>query len=167
MTAEQLSRDLREGKGKFLRRRRGVVGLSLISMGSMALVALYQMGILKRVPEPRLRGIDADKVNGSPQAYSLFKMPDAVLGIGSYAATMALASMGGEDRASEYPWIPLAMAAKAGLDALNAAKLTFDEATKYKAFCSWCLLATAATLATVPLVVPEARAAVKRFRPFL
>jgi hypothetical protein len=55
--------------------------------------------------------------------------------------------------------LPLALAAKVGLDALVAGKLTVDQWTKHRAFCSWCLLGAGASFASAPLVVREARAA--------
>ncbi|MEO6870587.1 MAG: vitamin K epoxide reductase, partial [Chthoniobacterales bacterium] len=58
----------------------------------------------------------------------------------------------------------LALVAKTGLDAAQAAKLTVDQWTKHKAFCSWCLLAAATTFAALPLAVPEALAALKSLR---
>lgn len=160
--AERLSSELRQGSSGFLRKRRGVVGLSLVSLGSMAVITLYQMGILKHVPELPLPALDADKVNGSAEAYRYLATPDAVLGIGSYAVTLGLAAMGSPDRGVRQPWIPLAMAVKAGFDALLSAKLTLDQATKHRAFCIWCLTAAGATLATLPLVIPEARAALRQ-----
>lgn len=42
--------------------------------------------------------------------------PDGILGIGNYAMTMGLAVMGGQDWASERPWIPLALVAKVAFD---------------------------------------------------
>ena len=89
-------------------------------------------------------------------------MPDGVLGLGSYAATLALAAAGGADRAADRPWLPLLLAAKVCLDTVAAGKLTLDQWTKHRAFCFWCLLASAATFATVPLVIPEACAALRR-----
>ncbi len=85
-------------------------------------------------------------------------MPEAVAITGT-SAGVGLAAMGGEDRATENLWIPLALAAKAAFDALQAGKLTVDQWTQHRAFCFWCLLAAGATFATVPLVIPEARAA--------
>ncbi len=157
MTAEELSRELRLGTGTFLARRRGIIGLSLISAASMGIISLYQMGIIEHLPEPP--GFNADKVDAAPEAYAIFATPDAVLGLGSYAGTAVLAAMGGQDRAVRQPWIPLAMAAKVLIDAANALRLTWSQWAKHKAFCSYCLLAAIATFATVPLVVPEARAA--------
>lgn len=162
MQPKQLSRELRQGRSRHLSRRRGILALSLAAAGSMGVIALYQMGLIKHLPEPPLKGFDADKVDASEEAYSYFSTPDAVLGLASYAATATLASMGGKDRAMERPWIPLAMAGKVAADAAMAAKLTWDQWAKHKAFCFWCLLAAGATFAAATLVIPEARAALKQ-----
>ncbi|MDP9457572.1 MAG: hypothetical protein M3Q60_17780 [Actinomycetota bacterium] len=87
-------------------------------------------------------------------------MPEAVAITGA-SAGVGRAAMGGEDRATERTWIPLALAAKAAFDALQAGKLTVDQWKDHRAFCIWCLLAAGATFATVPLVIPEARAALR------
>ena len=68
MTPERLSDELRHGTGDDLRRRRGVVGLALGSAAVMGLISLYQTGILRRLPEPPVPGLDAGKVNGSAEA---------------------------------------------------------------------------------------------------
>lgn len=161
MKAEELSRQLRLGDGSFLAQRRGIIGLEMVAIGSMSLITLYQMGVIKHLPEPPLPGLDADKVDASAEAYSRFSTPDGILGIGNYAMTMGLAAMGGQDRAKEQPWIPLALAAKVAFDTSQAIRLFFDQKTKYHAFCSWCLLAAATTLATIPLVIPEAYSALR------
>jgi len=76
--------------------------------------------------------------------------------------TMGLAAMGGQNRAQEQPWIPLALAAKVAFDVSQAIRLFIDQKTKYHAFCSWCLLAAGTTLVTVPLVIPETYAALRQ-----
>ena len=161
MKADELSRQLRQGSDEAIVRRRRIVGLSLVAMGSMGLISLYQMGLIAHLPDPPLPGFDADTVDASAEAYAKLSMPDGVLGLGSYAVTTALAAMGGQDRALTQSWIPLALAAKVAFDAAQAAKLSVDQWTKHRALCVWCLLAAGATFASVPLVVPEARAALR------
>ena len=73
---------------------------------------------------------------------------------------VGLTAMGGQDRATERPWIPLA--AKVAFDAVQAGKLSLDQWTEHRAFCFWCLLAAGSTFATVPLVVPETRAVLRQ-----
>lgn len=160
--SEALGSGLRHGSRKSVRRRRGVFGLFLAASASMSVIALYQLGILKHVPEPRLPRFDSENITGSAKAYSLLATPDAVLAMSSYAATMTLAAMGVADRANEQPLLPIALAAKVGFDAVVAAKYTLDEWRKHRRLCFWCLLASAATFASVPLVIPEARSAIRR-----
>ncbi len=164
MKPKQLSAELRHGTGDFLEERRGVIALSLTAIGCMGLIALYQTGIIRRLPDLPLPLMDADKVDASDEAYAKLQTPDAFIGLGSYAVTMGLAAMGGKKRAQEQPWIPLALAVKAGADALQAAKLSYDQWAKHRAFCIWCLGAAAATFAIVPLVAGEAAAAVRQIR---
>lgn len=161
MAPDELSQAMREGGGEDLRRRRAVVGLSLFSVASMSLISLYQMGLLRHVPEPKLPGFDADKVNGSGEAYAMLETPDAVLAVGSFAATAAIASMGPPDRAKSRPWAPLLMALKTLFDAAFAVKLLAEERRRYQTLCLWCLLTAAATLIAAPLALPEAGAAAR------
>src|SRR5579872_3153524 len=116
MKPEALSRELRSGSGNFLGQRRGIIGLAMVAAGSMGLITLYQVGLIKHLPEPPLPGLDADRVDASAEAYSRFSTPDGILGLGNYAVTMGLAAMGGQDRAKKQPWIPLMLAAKVAFD---------------------------------------------------
>ena len=159
--AEKLSRELRNGQSRFLKQRRGVVALSMIASASMALITLYQTGLIRHIPEPPLPLLNADEVDASAEAYGRFGTPDAVLGLGSYAATMGLAAMGGPDRHRTMPWIPFALAGKMAFDVANAGRLFVDQWTKHKAFCFWCVIAAGATFAAAPLVLGEVKAAAR------
>lgn len=164
MQPAQLSNELRHGSGPFLDRRRRILALALTASGSMGLIALYQMGILRHIPEPPLPRLDADRVDASEEAYEKLQSPDAVIGLASYAVTALLAAAGPANRARTQSWLPLAMAGKIGLDATQAAKLSWDQWARHRAFCSWCLLAAGATFATVPLAIPEAREALRHWK---
>lgn len=163
-TPAQLSNELRKVQSPFLDKRRKLTALTLVSLGSMGILSLYQLGLVKNVPEPPLPYFSAEKVDGSAQGYAILQTPDSVLGIGSYAATLGLIAMGGKDRAQQLPWLPLALAGKAVFDAVVAGKLTVDQVVKHKALCIWCLVSTAATFAALPYALPEARAALEKLK---
>src|SRR5262249_26211077 len=156
------SRELRRHDSPWLRRRRGIVGLSLLAAGCMQLIGLYQMGLIKRLPEPPLPGLDAETVNASDEAYCYLATPDAFLGLGSYAVTAILAAMGSGRRVQCQPWVPALMGAKVLVDAVQAGRLTWQQWAQYRVFCFWCVIAAAATFVSVPLAMPEASAAVQR-----
>jgi len=162
--AEALSDDLRRGEGDALDARRRIAALTLSAMGSMGMVAAYQFGLLKSLPEPPLAHLDSDRVDASGEAYQLLRTPDAALGLASYAATLALAGMGRRDRAREQPWLPLALAAKTVLDAASGIYLGLEQGTKHKRFCTWCLIAAGASIAMVPAALPEARRSLRYLR---
>ena len=159
---EQLSDELRHGRGEFLEERRAVASLSLFSAGIMGMIGLYQIGVLKKLPEPHLPHLNTERVTASAQAYSFFSVPDAWLGLLSYGVTAALVAAGPKDRWTRAPALPLAMAGKVLADVALAGKFTADQWTKHRAFCMWCLFSAGATAATVPLVWKEASAAWRR-----
>lgn len=164
MDADTLSRELRLGSSRFLRLRRKVLGLSLVASGAMATISLYQTGIIRHLPEPPLPHLNADQVDALGEAYAILETPDAVLGLLSYSVTACLAAASGEDRWRTRSWLPLALAGKVTGDAIAGSKLTVDQWTKHRAFCFWCLIGAGASLASVPLAIPEARAALRRIR---
>jgi hypothetical protein len=162
--AEAVSDGLRRQSDDFLDRRRKVAGLTFGAMGSLGMVAAYQLGLLRHLPDPPVGPFASDRVDASGEAYQYLKTPDAALGLANYGATLALVGMGGARRTSERPWIPLAMAAKVALDAAYGLYLTIEQGTKHKRFCSWCLTAAGTSWATLPQVVPEAGAAWRALR---
>lgn len=107
MSAECVGREPRQGTDSYLPQRRGIVGISLAAIGTLSVVALHQTGITKHVPAPPLPGFDANTVDAAPEAYRVLRTQDTVLGIGSHAATVALAAMDGMRRAHRQPWLPL------------------------------------------------------------
>jgi hypothetical protein len=160
-TAE-LGRELREGSSVYLKRRRGILGLNFFTCAVLAGVALYQTGILKKLPEPRWRGFEAEKVNGSAEAYSILTVPDGLLGFASYAATACLVGAGAGDRWRTRPLFPVTMGLKLLTDAAFAGKLTLDECRKFGAFSLWSLAAACATFTALPLAVPEVKVALRQ-----
>lgn len=162
--AEAVSDALRRRADTFLTARRRTAALCLASIGSLGVVAAYQNGLIRHLPEPPLPGLDADRVDASGEAYQLLKTPDAALGMASTAITLILAGMGDADRSQRRRWIPIALTAKAMADAAFGLFLTAEQATKHRRFCSFCLLAAMANLATVPHTWPEARAALRNRR---
>lgn len=163
MDPTRLSEYLREGDDPELRRRRWVIGLSVLGTTAGQLVALYQTGIIKHLPDPPSGGLfDSDRVDASEYAYSRFSSPDAPLMIITYGVTAWLAGAGGPDRPRNAPWLPIAMAAKTLYDAATTVKLAREEWQDNRAFCAYCQTATLASFASVAFALPEAVRATRR-----
>lgn len=162
--AEHVSDALRRQDSPHLRARRRVAALQVVSTAALSVVALYQFGLLRSVPEPPLPGLDADAVDASGEAYVLLHTPDSALGIASAGTSLVLAGMGGADRADRTPLLPLAMLAKCLVDATSALYLTAEQLTKHKRVCSYCTVSALALVASVPAAWPEARDALRALR---
>lgn len=157
----QLSRDLRKSTSKDLRRRRGVVGLSMVGVAAGVIVGLYQTGLIDHLPDLPLPGLDADRVDASDYAYKRLRTPDGLLMIVSYGLTASLAGAGEKDRARTSPLLSVLTAGKVLGDAYFALQLGREEWSENQALCWYCQSATLASLASVPLVLPEAAEAVR------
>lgn len=164
MEAQALSEMLRTGQGGFLWHRRAIVAASFCAAACMVLIALYQMGVIRHLPDLPWRVFDADRVDAAPEAYSRMNLPipDAFQGLISYAITAALAAIGGMNRHERWWWLPLLLMLKVLIDSVQAARLSWEQWDQHRAFCIWCLIAAAAAFATVPLAMPESWAAIRR-----
>ncbi|HEY8565881.1 MAG TPA: vitamin K epoxide reductase family protein [Beijerinckiaceae bacterium] len=157
----QLSYELRKARTDDMQRRRWIVGLSLVGTAAGAVVGLYQMGMLKRLPDLPVKPFDATKVDKQPYAYKRLQTPDALLMLASYAATAVLAGAGGKDRARDNPTLPILLAAKTLYDFATAVKLGTEEWQETRALCGYCQAATVASLVSAGLAMPEAAKAVR------
>jgi uncharacterized membrane protein len=125
-------------------------------------VSLYQIGVLRSLPDPPGALFNATKVDASDYAYRRFSMPDGLLMTATYAVTAMLAGAGGADRKRAKPWLPVAMAAKTAYDSYVCVKLAGEEWRENKALCQYCQVATLASLASFALSLPEAIVAGRR-----
>lgn len=115
--AEAVSDALRRQSSPFLDARRRIAALDLAATAALGVVAAYQTGLLRHIPDPPGRWFDSDKVDASGEAYKIGLVPDALLGMASAVATAALATAGAQDRHRQHPWLPLVLAGKVVMDA--------------------------------------------------
>ena len=157
---QELRRELQESNESDLRVRRAIIALSLVGMGAMTAVALFQTGIIKHLPDPPLKDFDSDKVNSSDTAYAL-GVPDGTLSLASLAANIPIAAFGGENRAETQPLVPLAAAAKASVEAVVAGWYFYQMPTKEKKWCGYCIVGALANFGIAALSLVEAKKAWK------
>jgi uncharacterized membrane protein len=120
------------------------------------IVGLYQVGVLRRLPDPPIDVFDSSKVDASDYAYRRMATPDGLMMVATYAVTALLAGAGGRDRAQQVPWLPIALAAKTLYDAGVTVKLAKEEWEDNRALCAYCQTATIASFASAMLSLPEA-----------
>ena len=160
-TPSQLSRQLRLDDAPDLERRRQVIGLSMVGAAAGIIVSLYQTGVIHHLPDPPVGPFDSDRVDASDYAYKRAETPDGLAMLVTYGVTALLAGAGAKDRARRLPWLPLALAAKVAADVGTNLMLAKEEWAENKALCAYCQAANLASAASLPLVLPEARKALR------
>lgn len=159
----RLSRELREGTSPDLTRRRAGIALSLAGAVIGGVVAAYQTGLIKHLPDVLPGRVwDAEKVDASDYAYQNLQQPDAPMMLVNYGLTAMALAAGGKDRAEQNPALPLVATGKAAVDLALCGALAVQEWRENKALCSWCQVATVISAATLALTLPEAARAIRR-----
>lgn len=157
---QTLRRELQESNAEDMRRRRKIIGLSLVGIAAMTAVTLFQTGIIEHLPDPPVDDFDSDKVNSSDTAYAL-GVPDGTLSLASLAANIPIAALGGENRASEMPLVPILAAGKAAAEAITAGWYFYQMPAKEKAWCGYCIAGALVNVGIAALTLPEAKQAWK------
>lgn len=160
MKPQELREALTENDTADLKRRRKIIVLSLIGLGTAAAASLLQTGVVKHLPDPPIGNFDADKVIKSDEAY-IFGIPDATVALTGLAANVPIAAFGGEDRASRQPFIPILAAGKSAIEAAFAGWYFYQMPTKEKAWCGYCILGAAVYFSIFALTIPEAAKAIR------
>jgi hypothetical protein len=163
MDVQQLRRDLRQGDDPEMRRRRAIIGVSLVGAAAMTPVSLLQTGLVEHLPDPPLESFRSDETNLSDDAYQ-FGVPDGTLALASLAANVPLAAWGGRERARKHPWVSLLAAGKALADAVGAGGYFWKMASGKTPWCPWCITGAIANFSILALALPEAAAALVGFK---
>jgi hypothetical protein len=88
-------------------------------------------------------------------------MLDAPAMIVTGGLTALLASAGGQDRAQQLPWLPVALFGKTLVDLVTNVQLGREEWQTNKKLCFYCQTSTVAATVAAVLAVPEAIKAFK------
>jgi uncharacterized membrane protein len=163
LSAAELRDQLQNSTDADMRRRRAIIVTSLVGITSMGIVSLLQTGVVEHLPDPPLDSFDSDKVNSSDTAYAL-GAPDGTLSLAGLGLNLPLAAFGGVDRTEKLPYVPLAAAAKSGIEAIAAAWYFYQMPSKEKKWCAYCIAGAIANATTFALSLPEAIKSWKHLR---
>lgn len=155
--------ELRSGHSPSLRRRRRIAALAALGLVDFAVISLYQIGAIRRLPDLPGRLVDSNQVNAAVEAYRM-GAPDGPIAALLHAAEMVLASAGGSRRTGRHPAWDLLLAGAVAGGAAGALVYLRDMVFREAKACPYCLAGAAVSFAMVPLVIPEARDAWEALR---
>ena len=106
-------------------------------------VAAHQLGALDHLPDPPSAIFASDKITSSSMAHPL-GIPDSLLGIASYGATLGLALL-----ARKHPHARRLLTLKLAADGSLATFNLIRQVVTFRKLCSWC---TATGICTAAMV---------------
>lgn len=109
-----------------------LIGACCAAMATLVPVALYQTGVLDRLPDPPSSVFDSERITTSEAAHP-FGIPDAILGLASFGTTLALSLL-----ARRNPIAKKLLGAKLTLDASAAVFNAGRQVVSFGKLCSWC-----------------------------
>lgn len=153
-TVAKIRDELRSGKSSSLERRRKIALLAAIGAVDFSIISLFQLGVIRKLPDIPTKLFDSNKVNASEKAYGMH-LPDGTSGVTMYGVTMMLSAIGGSSRTGRTPWATIALGTIVVGATVGALDYLYDMTFKQKKACAYCLLGAAVNFAMVPLVWKE------------
>lgn len=132
---------IRKDKSTATENRRNVAALAAAGLVDFSLISLLQMGYFKKLPDVPGKIFDTVKVNTSKDAV-IMGMPDGVISLGGYAATMFLA-MAGSRFKKRSRLLDLALGGIILGQAAGAAQYLYKMAFVQKRVCIYCVAGAA------------------------
>jgi len=155
MNPEKIINTLRKDKSKSLKRRRKLAILSSIGLFDFTIISLFQLGVIRHLPDVPGKLFDSDSVNSSPKAYAL-GFPDGPLSALIYAAILILIGYKGDKKSGRPGWANWALFLLVTGHAAGAADYLKDM-IRQKKICPYCLVGTIINFASLPLAYGEIR----------
>jgi uncharacterized membrane protein len=109
-----------------------LVGACCTTIATLIPVALYQTGVLRSLPDPPSALFDSERITTSKAAHH-FGIPDGLLGLASFGATLALILT-----AKRSPIARKLLGAKLTMDAAAGGFNAGRQVISFGKLCSWC-----------------------------
>ena len=137
--------------------RGGATVLAALGFLDAVYMLAYDEGLIDTIACPFF-GQGCARVGRSPHARH-FGVPNAAVGAVGYAAIAVLVLWEGGRPASHRRWKPGGFLAAASAAVAASAFLTWEQATRVRAWCFWCLSSAAINVALFAVAVAEVRRA--------
>lgn len=156
MNISSVRHQLRKGKSKSLRRRRTIALLSVFGILDFIVISLYQIGVIRHMPDVPGKIFDSDKANGSKDAY-VMGVPDGPISLFLYALNIVLASAGGSRTSGRHPIFDILSGGVIFGSVLGGIHYMLNMIFKQQKACVYCIFGALLNFAMIPPLMPELR----------
>ena len=156
MNITAIRQQLRQGQSASLKRRRKIALLSILGILDFIPISLYQLGIIRHMPDLPGKIFDSDKANGSKDAY-VMGVPDGPISLVLYALNIVLASVGGSRKSGRHPIFDLLLGGAILGSVIGGISYMYNMIFKQQKACIYCITGALLNLAMLRSLIPEVR----------
>lgn len=138
MKIGKIQKTLQHKKNKRITNQRNIALLAIMGLLNFSFISLYQIGIIKNMPDPPGQVFDSNKANGSRHAYQA-GLPDGPLAIIAYAFTIVLAIFKGNSQSGRPKWVDRLLLFLSLMNAGSAAAYMKNMIQKQERACLYCI----------------------------
>lgn len=139
--------EIRKDSSEATAYRRQIAALSALGLIDFSLISLFQLGFIKHMPDLPGKVFDTEKVNSSKDAV-LLGMPDGVISLGAYTATILLTTAATRFK-KQSRLLDVAMGGVILGQAAGAAQYLYKMAFVQKKVCIYCVAGAAINFASL------------------
>jgi uncharacterized membrane protein len=161
MEAVAIRDEMREGKSESLSRKRKISLLSALGLVDFSLISLYQLGLIKKLPDLPGKIFDTNMVNASKKAY-MMGVPDGPVTLVSYTLNILMAGAGGTEKTGRSKIFDVILAGSVMGGAVGGVYYLNDMIRNQKKACIYCLIGAALNFAMLPLAIKEIKGKIHR-----
>jgi uncharacterized membrane protein len=161
MNVTAIRQQLRQGQSDSLKRRRKIALLSIFGILDFLVISLYQLGIIRHMPDIPGKIFDSNQANGSKDAY-VMGVPDGPISLVLYALNIVLASAGGSRKSGRHPIFDLLLAGAVLSSVIGGISYMYNMVFKQQKACIYCITGAFLNFAMLRPLIPEIRKSLKQ-----
>ncbi|WPP52258.1 vitamin K epoxide reductase family protein [Catalinimonas niigatensis] len=161
MNITAIRHQLRQGQSESLKRRRKIALLSALGILDFIPISLYQLGIIRHMPDLPGKIFDSDKANGSKDAY-IMGVPDGPISLVLYGLNIVLASAGGSAKSGRHPIFDVLLGGVILGSVVGGISYMYNMIFKQQKACIYCITGALLNFSMLRPLIPEVRKSLKQ-----
>ncbi|MGK7389267.1 MAG: vitamin K epoxide reductase family protein [Candidatus Cyclobacteriaceae bacterium M2_1C_046] len=138
MQVLKIKEELRKENNPNLKIKKKLAILASIGLLDFIIISLYQLGVIRKLPDVPIKGIDSNYVNASAEAYKM-GVPDGPVSATVYALILVLIGVKGTKKSGREPIWDILLGGAIAANAAGALDYLRVMIFKQKKICLYCV----------------------------
>ena len=161
MEVQKIKNELRKEDNAELDVKRRIALLASLGLLDFLIISLYQLGIIRKLPDVSVKGIDSNYVNASDEAYKM-GLPDGPVSAAVYILILVLVGVKGTKNSGRGPVWDVLLGGAIAANAAGALDYLRVMIFKQKKICPYCLAGAIINFIMLKLFAGKALGALRK-----